>query len=519
MRVTALGARACGLAALFFCVCSTAASADVPPLVHPGSALGTIVGRPGVTHPALNVGTFRVAAEDGELLIVGGWSMGSMRVRVVYPDRTVVLDATDNLPGHRLGVMLPSDAAGAERIELSASVVRSSGIARLVQPIALADAISYGSWWVALFGFFLALAAVFGVVAIAIRWPSAAWYALLLFGESFVLLPNLGIVRPPPFVNQPLFVILLGLVAFGSVGVGVTFLREPPLRKRTMRVLWAIAAVETLNGILANLSEGFWFPYHIAFSAVVPASLLVVAVRAARRGTPFAWYYVAALAFTILGALAQESLNPLLPFYASALALQALFLAFALALAFREREHERVRLERLATVDGLTGLANRAAFDVELQRAWDRAARAETPLAALMIDVDEFKRYNDANGHLAGDDVLRRVSAQIGALVTRRDDLAARYGGEEFVVLLPATDAPGARRIAERIREAISALAIPNRTAAGRVTVSVGVASLVADMSRPPEELIARADAALYSAKQNGRDRVESDEFTSTMLA
>ncbi len=163
-------------------------------------------------------------------------------------------------------------------------------------------------------------------------------------------------------------------------------------------------------------------------------------------------------------------------------------------------------LAMLAACDGLTGLANRRSFDQALDAEAQRSARAGTPLALLMMDVDGFKPFNDAYGHGGGDDCLRRIAGAIGGMVRRSGDVAARYGGEEFAVILPNTGLEGATAMAERIRAAVAALDIEHRAApVGRsVTISVGGA-VAAGCSGA--ELLGAADAALYGAKRAGRDR------------
>jgi len=166
------------------------------------------------------------------------------------------------------------------------------------------------------------------------------------------------------------------------------------------------------------------------------------------------------------------------------------------------------RLEILAAQDGLTGLANRRAFDAALMLEHRRAYREMKPLGLIVIDVDRFKSYNDAYGHPAGDACLKRIAGVIAHAIRRPGDLAARYGGEEFVVLLPNTDERGAAEVAERIRLDIRGLALDHAAAAdGCVTISAGVSST---MARDAEatELVAWADKALYRAKQVGRDQV-----------
>lgn len=167
-------------------------------------------------------------------------------------------------------------------------------------------------------------------------------------------------------------------------------------------------------------------------------------------------------------------------------------------------------LREMATRDGLTGVANRRAFDLALQREWRVAQRQHSPLALLMMDVDFFKRYNDSLGHLAGDACLQAVAGVLHDLGRRPADLSARYGGEEFVLLLPGTDLDGARRQARQVLDHIEALALPHPDSAvsDRVTVSIGVACLRELDGKAPEQLIEAADRALYAAKQQGRARV-----------
>ncbi|HYO08300.1 MAG TPA: GGDEF domain-containing protein, partial [Tepidisphaeraceae bacterium] len=160
------------------------------------------------------------------------------------------------------------------------------------------------------------------------------------------------------------------------------------------------------------------------------------------------------------------------------------------------------RLEALATEDGLTGLKNRRALEATLRAEVDRALRYGSPLSLAMIDVDEFKSYNDAFGHPAGDDVLRRVAALLRGK-TRSSDVVARYGGEEMAVVLVQTPAPGAAAAAELLRRAVERADWPRRA----VTISIGVASL-GPGATTAETLIARADAALYASKRGGRNRV-----------
>ena len=166
-------------------------------------------------------------------------------------------------------------------------------------------------------------------------------------------------------------------------------------------------------------------------------------------------------------------------------------------------------LQRLSSTDSLTGLANRRAFDYALEMECARLQRSGTAVSLLMIDVDHFKAMNDSQGHQRGDECLMEVATELTSLIKRQIDLVARYGGEEFAVILPATSAGDAERLGESTRLAILALKLPNPASlvAPFLTVSVGVATATVEGWKTPEELVAAADEALYSAKRSGRNR------------
>lgn len=178
-------------------------------------------------------------------------------------------------------------------------------------------------------------------------------------------------------------------------------------------------------------------------------------------------------------------------------------------MVFAQRlEQANLKLKKLSTIDGLTGVANRCAFDLELDREWRRALREPHPFTTMMIDVDYFKRFNDRYGHHAGDDCLRQVAQAIAGGVRRPGDLVARYGGEEFAVILPNTDEEGARVVADAMRAAVVALGIVHERSdnAAMVTVSQGIATVVPDGEVTPAALVKAADRALYRAKRAGRN-------------
>jgi two-component system chemotaxis family response regulator WspR len=167
-------------------------------------------------------------------------------------------------------------------------------------------------------------------------------------------------------------------------------------------------------------------------------------------------------------------------------------------------------LQRLMNSDGLTGLSNRRHFDEYLELEWRRALREQSQISLLMIDVDYFKAFNDNFGHLEGDEALRKVSGAIRESCGRSSDLPARYGGEEFALVLPTTSPGGARLLAEKLRQIVEGLNIPHIFPApgARLTISIGLATLIPQPGSSSRQLIMEADKGLYLAKNNGRNQV-----------
>lgn len=167
------------------------------------------------------------------------------------------------------------------------------------------------------------------------------------------------------------------------------------------------------------------------------------------------------------------------------------------------------KLEALATLDGLTNIANHRRFKEFLAQEWQRSQRRQTPIALLLLDIDFFKQFNDTYGHQQGDACLKRVAGTLAATVGRSTDLCARYGGEEFAIVLTDTNLEGAGRVAESVRSAVEGLAIPHSgsKAAEHVTLSIGAAITTAKRNAIADDLIAAADKLLYEAKHAGRNR------------
>jgi diguanylate cyclase (GGDEF)-like protein len=197
----------------------------------------------------------------------------------------------------------------------------------------------------------------------------------------------------------------------------------------------------------------------------------------------------------------------------------AIFTSFLVAALLEERteletslQQSEARYRLLASLDGLTGLANRRAFDERLQEEWDRALLAGQPLSLLMIDVDLFKKYNDLYGHINGDNCLRRIANVIADGVPPSLGEASRFGGEEFAVILPNTDSTHAMAAAETLRAAAEAIRLPHPGSPWHVqTISIGVAVAIPEPGQSPLSLLNASDSALYLAKLLGRNRVESN--------
>ncbi len=172
-------------------------------------------------------------------------------------------------------------------------------------------------------------------------------------------------------------------------------------------------------------------------------------------------------------------------------------------------------LNRLASIDALTGIPNRRHFTDVFEVEWRRAIRGGSSMSVMLVDVDYFKQYNDTYGHSAGDECLKRIARSLQVSLNRPGDCAARIGGEEFAILLPETDALGAAMLAERIRSGIEGLRIPHEGSARFevVTVSAGVATTTPNDNTERSTLLNAADEMLYQAKEKGRNQVLGREL------
>ncbi len=343
------------------------------------------------------------------------------------------------------------------------------------------------------FGALLATA-ISGMAAALVGLQGAPWVWFLAHGTSTaVVLPLALSLRRPAFwaLLKPGRRLETGLIV--GLCLAASALAYQPLHERLIFLIFPPLLLAAVRLGIPGASLA------LALSAAL-GELMVLSRHAAADGTDYALFlqfFLAVTAATVLplGAVTEERQRALV--------------------ALRQSEERlaaaNAELAALAMTDGLTGLANRRRFEDALAEEWQRAMRGATPLAVLLCDVDVFKSYNDAYGHLEGDDCLRAVAAAIRNVLRRPGDLAARIGGEEFAALLPGTPAPDAVALAERLRQAVQAAGLPHSASPARVvTVSVGVACLVPPRDATPDLLIGAADQALYAAKDAGRNQMRA---------
>lgn len=359
--------------------------------------------------------------------------------------------------------------------------------------------------------FFLGLAfassALFARRFLAVK----SWSRWLYSGLTLIAVAATGCALMSFFVPYRITIHLLvplGLFAcLFEIGVGVLALNKNIYIARYYLVAWltflcggVLLALNKLNILPAN----FITEYGIQFGSVLEAVLLSLALAA------------------------RISEERKLRFAAQTEVLQATRnyneeLEEKVAQRTRELEEANSRLQEMSTTDDLTGLKNRRFLEMVLNDEWARSRRENCQLAVLMMDLDEFKAVNDNYGHLVGDEVLRQIASRISNTVHRSSDKVCRFGGEEFCVLLPDTSEDGALAVADRIRNTIGIKPIDVK---GKIelpmTVSIGVCVLVPRHDNHPQELIRRADQALYRSKLMGRNRTslyrESDNWNVTPL-
>jgi diguanylate cyclase (GGDEF)-like protein len=260
-----------------------------------------------------------------------------------------------------------------------------------------------------------------------------------------------------------------------------------------------------LSGVTMSIANVTYWPVYAMFAAPVTAAASIGSAISQRPGHMLLAGGAASLMIALLitsKTLARQVLH------AHRLALTNQVLVQSLGDRGRELERAFSALEQVSRTDPLTGIANRRSRDSRLSAEWTRAARIGAPLSVVAIDVDHFKRYNDSHGHDEGDRCLQAVSEMLQGATRGAIDMAARQGGEEFMLILPGIAEDAAASIAERVRVAV-ARCHENFGLPERVTISLGVATMLPTPGRSLRELTMAADAALYRAKMAGRNRYE----------
>ncbi|MGC8119674.1 sensor domain-containing diguanylate cyclase [Marinobacter sp. VGCF2001] len=418
------------------------------------------------------------------------------------------------------------------------------------------EQLSYG-WQTMFLGIIVALALYNLFLFLIVRHQTYLWYVLAVVCSGAVQLNFNGLLfqwlwPDLPEINRYFTVPIVSLALIAAVVFTMKFLAVKVHSRwgyRLLQVVLVLNAAGLVYGFTGSYQIGIiWISTLAAF--VTPLAWLI-GLDVWRKGQVFGGFYVLAwtplllghtvLAVSKLGWIPRSGFTELAP--QAGVALEVILLSFALAyrinrerwrrqqaqehaldiqrqanLTLETRVRERTealeqaneRLRAISLTDGLTHVANRRRFDEKLDVEWNRALRHDQELSLIMLDIDHFKRVNDHFGHLVGDDCLVALAELLVNEVRRSGDLVARYGGEEFAVLLPATDLAGARQVAETLRQMVAQTPVDTGETRAPVclTISLGVATLTPDQQGASQELIRRADEALYAAKAGGRNQV-----------
>lgn len=354
--------------------------------------------------------------------------------------------------------------------------------------------------------------AIYLIYAAAIA--ALVFYQMVESGAAWtVLWPQLS-VRGDVLVYAAWVLYVALIVAFARRILDLP--RIAPVIDRVLLVAFGAVIVDSIVNLVvpdALQRLGIYTWLDPAVTAAMVATIVLAGAVAWRHGVSGAPAFVIAFTGSAIGIIVSDAAAFVPSIGATApiafmptsygVLWEAIFLAAALGQRVRDVEHAATQLSKFAFSDGLTGIANRRAFDDAIEREWSRSQRVGGMLAVAIFDIDHFKAFNDRYGHLAGDERLVTVARAIASAARRPGDLAARYGGEEFALLLPNTTLDAAFAIAEAVRERVA-----SESGEVELTVSAGVAAALAP-SDPAirQALLVSADAALYAAKRSGRNR------------
>lgn len=332
---------------------------------------------------------------------------------------------------------------------------------------------------------------------------NAILFVLLIIGDLYRL------EEPPGIGHYRLLYLHISSLVFLSV---IALSAAIILKLKTVRITKAAnvlvitcAVFVLVIGNLISLS----YPYGV-ISAYVISCFAVSSILYLTPKQSTVLFSINHLVFITGQTLTQDNIHMLNAVYING-TIALLFVWFTSITIYNTRVKDFLNnkiIENISNQDGLTGVANRRQFDNTLLLECNRALRTKQPLALILLDIDFFKLYNDNYGHLAGDQVLKKVAAALAKTTKRSGDMVARYGGEEFAVILPNTDKNGALRVAERLRIAVLELKIDHKYSlvSEFLTISLGVSSMIPDNQFCPEDLISQADKAMYEAKACGRN-------------
>ncbi|MEO8249444.1 MAG: diguanylate cyclase [Burkholderiales bacterium] len=373
-------------------------------------------------------------------------------------------------------------------------------------------------------GFLLALVTTYGLLWLALRETNLLRYAAYVGSYLYMHLSYSGIAAHAVWPDSPAvarFAILGGMVLFSSAGLWFArgFLALADFAPRIDRaVAWIVRGVLAAMTVCIVLDTAA-VAVDLAFGYITGFTLLMVGlgILGVRHGREQARVFLAATLLSMAGALVTTlAVMGRLPFNAFTfravevgVMVEATIWALALGLRLRRQQEDRATALAMARNDSLTRLHNRRGFLEQALPVYSTARRNARPLAVVMLDIDHFKRINDSHGHDAGDRTLVAIGDRLHG-ACRMGDIVARWGGEEFVVLLPETTGEQAHALAERLREVFAATVVALGDGSSiRFTASFGVAALGEALSL--EDVLRAADAALYRAKDAGRDRVMTD--------
>ena len=465
---------------------------------------------------------YRIYVAEGWTDRVDAWLIGANGDTQHWQAGDEHSPSTDLRPG--LGYAFDARlASGRSELFVRVDSIDSVALAIRMVPVAEAGKLEGTAqhWLGLVHGFLLALVVTYGLLWLALREASLLRYVGYVGGYLFMHLAYSGIAAIALWPDSPP-IGRFGMTLFASAGISFArkFLGIEEWAPRLDRGLALLTRLVMLGMAICVIGNAQGPAVDLAFGYVTTFTLLMVVlgVMAVYRHREQARTFLLAAAISMAGAFVTTlAVMGKVPFnditfrlIEVGIMLEATIWAFALGLRLRRDREDRAQALQLAQHDALTGLLNRRGFLSNAVPAMGSGgADADDQVALLMLDIDHFKAINDEHGHDAGDRTLVAVADRLRALSPGR--LIARWGGEEFVILLPSTDQGNAAAFAETLRTALAAMAI-DLSDASRIsmTASIGVAS---GRASSLEQLLQRADAALYSAKQAGRNRVAGEHI------